>query len=224
MKNNAFKNNNSKSKTPKFHQVEIRNNRKVKNFRKTEILDSKEKLELEIDSDSQTNDTDKKRFEVLILKSLEHIEGMMVDLTKDKVDTKIAILDGQISTITSEIASLKKDIYMIRTNLLQNISQIQSLAQEIEEIQESNQSDDALEGKIQFLFKQSQSQAQDVEKIKSCMEVFSSHIGVLEKKSEKWTDKFKFGRKPKSIAEEQVFKQHIMEINNSKVHFALNDD
>ena len=134
-----MQNNNSK-----FYQVEIRNNRKVKNFRKTEILDSKEKLELEIDSDSQTNDTDKKRFEVLILKSLEHIEGMMVDLTKDKVDTKIAILDGQISTITSEIASLKKDIYMIRTNLLQNISQIQSLAQEIEEIQESNQSDDAL--------------------------------------------------------------------------------
>lgn len=215
-----MQNNNSK-----FHQVEIRNNRKVKNFRKTEILDSKEKIE--IDSGSQindTNDTDKKRFEVLILKSLEHIESMMVDLTKDKVDTKIAILDGQISTITSEIASLKKDIYMIRTNLLQNISQIQSLAQEIEEIQESNQSNDALEGKIQFLFKQSQSQAQDVEKIKSCMEVFSSHIGVLEKKSEKWTDKFKFGRKPKSIAEEQVFKQHIMELNNSKVHFALNDD
>lgn len=207
MKNNAFKNNNSKNKTPKFHQIEIRNNREVKNFRKTEIVDSKKDSELNL--------------------LLEKVVNLTLNLQKEVAELKEDMLVN-----ASYLTLLRKEVCIIRENLIDNILKTQSLTKAIQDSNEAmgDFADElenlinGLENKIQFLFKQSQSQAQDVEKIKSCMEVFSSHIGVLEKKSEKWTDKFKFGRKPKSIAEEQVFKQHIMELNNSKVHFALNDD
>ena len=207
MKNHTFKNNNSKSKTPKFHQIEIRNNREVKNFRKTEILDSEKKSKLDL--------------------LLERVVNLTLNLQREVAELKEDMLVN-----ASHITSLRKEICIIRENLIDNTLKTQSLTKAIQDtneatgdfVDELENLINGLENKIQFLFKQSQSQAQDIEKIKSCMEVFSSHIGVLEKKSEKWTDKFKFGRKPKSIAEEQVFKQHIMELNNSKVHFALNDD
>lgn len=57
------------------------------------------------------------------------------------------------------------------------------------------------------------------------MEVFSSHISVLEKRSEKWTDKFKFRHfKLKNIEEEQGLKQNIQQLNENKTNFLLNDD
>lgn len=57
------------------------------------------------------------------------------------------------------------------------------------------------------------------------MEVFSSHISVLEKRSERWTDRLRLGSfRIKSIEEEKVLKQDITEISKAKTHFALNDD
>ncbi len=57
------------------------------------------------------------------------------------------------------------------------------------------------------------------------MEVFSSHISILEKRSKRWTDRLRLGSfKIKSIEEEKALKQHIAEISKAKTHFALNDD
>ena len=40
-----------------------------------------------------------------------------------------------------------------------------------------------------------------------------------------WTNKFKLRHlKPKNIEDEQILKQNITEINQTKTHFALNDD
>ena len=66
---------------------------------------------------------------------------------------------------------------------------------------------------------------EDLEKLKGCMNVLSSHISILEKRNKKFTDNFKFGRfKFKSIDEEEAFNKSIKELNERKQSFVLNED
>ncbi|WP_416860918.1 hypothetical protein [Helicobacter ganmani] len=213
----------------RIHQtptIEIRGGRKVKDFRKTKILDSKENLEIDL----QTDNTKEKesQSQAGILKLLERITNITLNLQREVAEVKEDILVN-----ASHITSLRKEICVIRESLLDNTFKIQSLTKAIQDsnkatgdfVDELENLINGLENKIQCLSIQSESQAQNIEKIKFCMEVFSSHINVLEKRSEKWTDKFKLGHlKPKNIEDEQTLKQHITEINQAKTHFALNDD
>ncbi len=217
-----------KSKNQKrIHQapaIEIRGGRKVKDFRKTKILDSKEKLE----TDLQTDDTKEKEFQAEILKFLERIQNLILALQQNVAEVKEDTLVN-----ASYIVLLRKEICVIRESLLDNTFKTQSLTKAIQDFNQATYDFASglenligdLENKIQYLSVQSESQAQKLEKIKFCMEVFSSHISVLEKRSERWTDKFKLGYlKPKNIEEEQTLKQQITEFSKSKTHFALNDD
>lgn len=206
--------------------IEIRGGRKVKDFRKTKILDSKENLEIDL----QTDNTKEKesQSQAGLLKLLERITNLTLNLQREVAELKENALVN-----TSYITLLRKEICVIRESLLDNTFKIQSLTTAI---QDSNQAtgdfaDDLenligdLENKIQCLSIQSESQAQNIEKIKFCMEVFSSHISVLEKRNERWTDRLRLGGfKIKSIEEEKVLKQHTTEISKAKTHFALNDD
>lgn len=204
--------------------IEIRGGRKVKDFRKTKILDSKEKLEI----DSQTDNTKEKESQAGLLKFLERITNLTLNLQREVAELKEYALVN-----TSYITLLQKEICAIKEISLNNTSKIQSLTKAIQDFNRATYDFasglenliDNLENKIQCLSMQSESQAQKLEKIKSCMEVFSSHISVLEKRSEKWTNKFKFGHfKLKNIEEEQDLKQNIQQLNESKTHFLLNDD
>lgn len=79
--------------------------------------------------------------------------------------------------------------------------------------------------KIKEFKTESEDQKENIEKLKACMQVVSSHISVLEKRNRKFSDKFKFGRwKFKSIDEEEIFNKNLKEMEQKKIHFSLNDD
>lgn len=221
-----MKNKNPNNQNFKTAKIEVRGNRKVKDFRKSKVLNSKESLE----TDSQVNNTKEKesQSQAELLKFLERITNLTLNLQREVAELKKNALIN-----ASYITSSRKEICVIRESLLDNAFKIQSLTKAIQDtneatgdfVDELENLINGLENKIQSFFKQSQSQAQDIERIKFCMEVFSSHISVLEKRNERWTDKFKLGHlKPKNIEDEQILKQNITEINQTKTHFALNDD
>lgn len=218
-----MKNKNPNNQNFKTAKIEVRGNRKVKDFRKSKVLDSKESLE----TDSKVNNAKEKESQLGFL-LLERITNLTLNLQREVAEIKEDMLVN-----ASHITSLRKEICIIRENLIDNTLKTQSLTKAIQDtneatgdfVDELENLINGLENKIQSFFKQSQSQAQDIERIKFCMEVFSSHIGVLEKRSEKWTNKFKLRHlKPKNIEDEQILKQNITEINQTKTHFALNDD
>ena len=219
-----MENKNHNNQNFKTAKIEVRGNRKVIDFRKSKVLDSKENLE----TDSKVSNAKKKESQAGLLKFLERITNLTLNLQREVAELKEDMLVN-----TSHIIALRKEICIIGENLIDNTLKTQSLTKAIQDtneatgdfVDELENLINGLENKIQSFFKQSQSQAQDIERIKFCMEVFSSHIGVLEKRSERWTDKFKLRRlKPKNIEDEQILKQNITEINQTKTHFALNDD
>lgn len=61
---------------------------------------------------------------------------------------------------------------------------------------------------------------QDVETLKSCIEVMSKHIQTLEKRNRKFIDRFKFQK----TGIEEDLKCNLKNFRNSKLHFMLNDD
>lgn len=218
-----MKNKNPNNQNFKIPKIEVRGNRKVKDFRKSKVLDSKESLE----TDSKVNNAKEKESQLGFL-LLERITNLTLNLQREVAELKEGMLVN-----ASHITSLRKEICIIRENLIDNTLKTQSLTKAIQDtneatgdfVDELENLINGLKNKIQSFFKQSQSQVQDIERIKFCMEVFSSHIGVLEKRSEKWTDKFKLRHlKPKNIEDEQILKQNITEINQTKTYFALNDD
>ena len=199
-----MKNKNQKRihQTPK---IEIRGGRKVKDFRKTKILDSKENLEIDL----QTDDTKETESQAGLLKLLERITNLALNLQKEVAELKEDTLVN-----ASHIILLGKEIRVIRKSLQDFNRATYDFTDGLEKLIGN------LENKIQCLSVQSESQAQKLEKIKFCMEVFSSHISILEKRSKRWTDRLRLGSfKIKSIEEEKALKQHIAEISKAKTHF-----
>ena len=199
-----MKNKNQKRihQTPK---IEIRGGREVKDFRKMKLLDSKENLEIDL----QTDDTKEKESQAGLLKLLERITNLTLNLQKEVAELKEDTLVN-----ASHIILLGKEIRVIRKSLQDFNRATYDFTDGLEKLIGN------LENKIQCLSVQSESQAQKLEKIKFCMEVFSSHISILEKRSKRWTDRLRLGSfKIKSIEEEKALKQHIAEISKAKTHF-----
>ncbi|SQC36423.1 Uncharacterised protein [Helicobacter fennelliae] len=81
----------------------------------------------------------------------------------------------------------------------------------------------ALQKEVKALKQENKDLIQDLGILKSCIEILSTHISVLEQKNKGFRDRFKLGIfKTKSINED--LKQELSQLKATKEFFTLNDD
>lgn len=113
-----------------------------------------------------------------------------------------------LGKITHLVLALNEEIGEFKGNTLLNISHTQHSKKDIQDFKCSLTE-----------------QKEDIQKLKNCIEVLSSHIVVLEKRNKKFTDCFKFGRfKFKKLEEEEVFKNNLKSLEAKRFSFSFNDD
>lgn len=144
---------------------------------------------------------------------------MVKDMTEQTMNKETKLLSKLFSltlNLQEEVAELKEDTLKLQKDL----KEIECDKNECtKKIQEGFKKFNHLHSTLL------DEQSQDIERLRACMEVFYSHIAILEQRSKKFTDRFKFGRfKFKTIDKEQAFYRDIKELKGTKKNFVLNDD
>ncbi|MBX7491213.1 hypothetical protein [Helicobacter turcicus] len=162
-------------------------------------------------------------------------------LRKEKLNTKeeiVAIKESikhlQNEDSTLSIKRLCEIILSIQTNLkeakediLANSYAICSAKQEIKDLREDLAQKELSSTQIENVYKNIDAALKNNKNqlsfLTSCMEVFSRHISILEQRSKRFSDNFRFGKfKFKSLKEESLMQEGIKEALE-KSRFKLND-
>lgn len=146
----------------------------------------------------------------------DNLNTCMTDLSNATIEL-VSGVEEEFNKVKAEIQVLNSKFNHFRFNNTGDSGGFDTLSRRIRRLEDNDNIDN--------IQKQLDNQQEDLNKLKACMEVFSSHINVLEQRNKKFTDRFRFGKfKFKTIQDEELLRTNLKEFHTQKQSFTLNDD